>query len=979
MRPRSAFSTVFPATVTTTLPVLAPVHPRAAGLERALRERVRGDVRFDAGSRLLYSTDASLYQILPVGVVLPRDTDDVVAAVRLAAEHGVPVLPRGGGTALAGQTVGAALVLDFTRHMNRVLEMDPERRRARVQPGLRLDRLNRAAAQHGLQFGPDPATIRQCALGGMIGNNSCGARSLVHGKTGDHVHSLDCVMADGGCTHFGPTRRDALGTLKGTEGELARAVMALLEPERAGILERYPRVPRRVSGYNFDALLEDPELNLARLIVGSEGTLATVVEAEVGLVPLPGSRGLVLLSFDERFTSMDAVPAILGERGLTALEIVDSRVLQGAREVLDFRATAALVSPDALGVLFVEFSGDAPEVVAGLAHDFAARAPGLPGGPSAGVFLSAAEQAAAWALRQAATGLLYLTTPSKSVKPQEFVEDTGVPPERLGEYTRRFEEIVQRHGTTTGFFGHAGQGCLHIRVDLDLKLSGDVARMRRIAGDVAELVVEFGGSLSGEHGDGLARSEFLPVMFGPEILDLHARVKHVFDPESRMNPGKIVPPVQRMHENLRFTPGHPPHVPDTWFDYAADGGWDVAVEKCNGMAVCRKLDAGTMCPSYMVTMEEKHSTRGRANALREAMRGSLPGMDSAEVLEALDLCLACKACKTECPVGVDMARYKAEYLAQHHARHGTPRAAHFFGRIHDFARMGALAPRLANLGTRLLGGAVKAASHVDARRDLPRLAREPFRRWFRRRTPAAAGDGRPRVVLFDDTFHGYFQPGPLQAAVAVLERAGYEVALPRTSVCCGRAAISKGLLDHARNLQHRLVETLAGEVEDGAWIVGVEPSCLLTLRDELPDLVRDPRAKALAGAALTLEEFLANLPDWRPGRLERRAVVHGHCHQKALVGMAPTTAVLDRVEGLEYHVLDSGCCGMAGSFGYEQGHYEVSRACGERVLFPAVRAAGDDLVVAPGFSCRHQIADFCDGRATLHTAELLAMTVPESR
>jgi FAD/FMN-containing dehydrogenase/Fe-S oxidoreductase len=954
------------------LPVVNP-DPRAARLERALREKVRGEVRFDAHSRLLYSTDASLYQFLPVGVVVPRDADDVVAAVTLAAEHGVPVLPRGGGTSLAGQTVGAALVMDFGKRMNRVLSIDPDARRAKVQPGLRLERLNREAAPYGLQFGPDPATIRQCALGGMIGNNSCGARSLVYGKTGDHVHSLDCVLADGRCAHFGAMRRDALAGAPGAEGALARAVLAILEPHRAAISARYPRIPRRVSGYNFDAMLEDEALNLARLIVGSEGTLATVVEAELGLVPIPPARALVLLSFRERFTSFDAVPAILPERGLSALEIVDSRVLQGARDLLEFRATAAMAAADALGVLFCEFSGESKDEVRGLAEEFAARAPALPGNPSAGVYLTEREQVAAWQLRQAATGLLYLTTPSKDIKPQEFVEDTGCPPERLGEYTRRFEAIVQRHGTTTGFFGHAGQGCLHIRVDLNLKRGDDRDRMQRIAGDIAQLVVDFGGSLSGEHGDGLARSEFLPLMFGPEIIDLHRQVKAAFDPEGRMNPGgKIVPPYQRMSDNLRFGEDYAVAPPETFFHYA-EGGWDVAVEKCNGMAVCRKLDTGTMCPSFMVTLEEMHSTRGRANSLREAMRGALPRMKSHEVLEALDLCLACKACKTECPVGVDMARYKAEFLAQHHREHGTPREAHFFGRVHDLARLASVAPGAANLGQRLLGGAMKAAAGMDPRREMPSFAKEPFRRAFLKRT-RSSGDGRPRVVLFDDTFHNFFEPGPLSAAAAVLDRAGYDVRLPRKQVCCGRAAVSKGLLEYARDRQTELLETLLPEVEAGAWIVGVEPSCILTLRDELPDLVRDPRAAKLATAAVTFEEFLAALPDWRPGRLERKAVVHGHCHQKAIVGMGPTTEVLSRVEGLDFTVLDSGCCGMAGSFGYEKGHYDVSQACGERVLFPAVRAmAAEDLVVAPGFSCRHQISDFCAGRKAMHTAELLAL------
>ncbi|MFL5537753.1 MAG: (Fe-S)-binding protein, partial [Longimicrobiaceae bacterium] len=415
--------------------------------------------------------------------------------------------------------------------------------------------------------------------------------------------------------------------------------------------------------------------------------------------------------------------------------------------------------------------------------------------------------------------------------------------------------------------------------------------------------------------------------------------------------------------------------PETFFHYP-EGGWDVAVEKCNGMAVCRKLDTGTMCPSFMVTLEEMHSTRGRANSLREAMTGALPRMKSEEVLEALDLCLACKACKTECPVGVDMARYKAEFLAQHHREHGTPRAASFFGRVHDLARLASLSPGAANLGQRLLGRAMGAAAGMDPRRKMPPFAKEPFRRGFLKRK-ASTGDGRPTVILFDDTFHNFFEPGPLSAAAEVLGRAGYDVRLPAKQVCCGRAAVSKGLLEHAREKQKALLEVLLPEVERGAWIVGVEPSCILTLRDELPDLVRDPRAARLATAAVTFEEFLAALPDWRPGRLERRAVVHGHCHQKAIVGMGPTTEVLSRVEGLEFRVLDSGCCGMAGSFGYEQGHYEVSRACGERVLFPAVReAAAEDLVVAPGFSCRHQIADFCAGRRALHPAELLAMARP---
>ena len=951
-------------------------------VERALREAVTGEVRFDDKSRLLYSTDASLYQILPLGVVLPRTPEDVQATIRIAAEMGVPVLPRGGGTALAGQTVGSSLIIDFSKYMNRVLEIDPDRQRARVQPGLRLDRLNRASAPHGLQFGPDPATIRQCALGGMIGNNSCGARSLIYGKTGDHVHSLRCFLPDSSCVDLGPMARSGVHSHPGREGELARQVMAILEPERERILSRYPKVPRRVSGYNFDSLLEDEELNLAKLIVGSEGTLATVVEAEVGLVPVPAARALVLLSFRERWTSMDAIASILPEPGLSALEIVDSRVLQGARELFEFRPTAALVEPDALGVLFCEFSGDDPEQVAEWAHDFARRAPGLPGNPTPGVFLSARDQNAAWSLRQVATGLLYRTTSSRDIKPQEFVEDTGIAPEKLGAYTRRFEEIVHRNGTTLGFFGHAGQGCLHIRVDLNLKRGEDVSRMQAIAREVAELVVEFGGSLSGEHGDGLSRSEFLPLMFGEEIMDLHRDVKRVFDPDGLANPGKIVegPP---MSDNLRFGEKYASQPPrETFFDYSADGGWDRAVEKCNGMAVCRKLDVGTMCPSFMVTMEEEHSTRGRANSLREAMKGNLPGMKSQEVLDTLDLCLECKACKTECPVGVDMARYKSEYLAQHYGETGgAPIAAQFFGRIHELARLGSIAAPLANLGNRLMSPVIRGISHIDSRRSLPELAARPFRSarggarpaQLRKQLGNATGSDRPKVILLDDTFHNYFETGPLAAAARVLDRAGFDVELPRRQVCCGRPLISKGMLEETRRYHRSLLDQLGPAIDAGIPVVGLEPSCILTFRDELPDLLDDPRARTLAKNSFTLEEFLANQPDYRPGRLERRAIVHGHCHQKALVGMEPTRKLLERVEGLDFTILDSGCCGMAGSFGYEKGHYEVSKAAGERVLFPAVREEEDALVVAPGFSCRSQVKDFCDGRRAIHTAELLAM------
>jgi FAD/FMN-containing dehydrogenase/Fe-S oxidoreductase len=942
----------------------------AGRLERGLRGAVRGEVRFDRKSRLLYSTDASIYQIPPLGVVVPEDAEDALRALRVAAEEGVPVLPRGGGTALAGQTVAAALVLDFSKRMHRILELDPERRRARVEPGVRLDRLNRAAAAHGLQFGPDPATLRQCALGGMIGNNACGARSLVHGKTVDHVHGLHCLLPGGEEVRLGRIARDRIADLPGREGELARAVDAAVKPHRESILADYPRVPRRVSGYNLDLLAEGDELDLAALIVGSEGTLATVVEAELGLVPLPLHRSLVLLAFGDRYQPLDAVPEILGTEGLSALEIVDDRILRSARALLEHRESAAIVPESTRGLLYAEFSSDTADEARGRAEEFALRSGALPGAPWTRVFTGLLEQDRAWALRRAGLGLLYRT--QGDVKPVPFVEDTGVPPERIGAFTRRFDEIVTRSGTTTGFFGHAGQGCLHIRVDLNLKRGEEVTKMHRIAREVAELVVEFGGSISGEHGDGLSRSEFLPLMFSPGVMELHRTVKGIFDPEGRMNPGKIVD-AGPMTENLRFGERYSASAPDTFFDYTADGGFDLAVEKCNGMAVCRKLDAGTMCPSFMVLLEEEHSTRGRANTLREAMRGELEGgVGGDAVIEALDLCLECKACRSECPVGVDMARYKSEALAHRHASHGISLEARVFGRIHAFARAGTRAPRVANLAARLGGPLARRALGLQPGRALPKLAPRSFRSWFEARPVAPVGDRTP-VLLLDDTFHGYFEPEPLRATVEVLEAAGFAPRLTEQPICCGRALISNGLLEEAREVQRHALEQLGPVAEAGTRVVGIEPSCILTFRDEAPDLARDPRSATVAAATLTLEELLVEA-GYDPGSWQGRALVHGHCHQKALVGMAPTARLLGSLEGAEVEILDSGCCGMAGSFGYLARHHAVSVGAAERVLAPAVRNRGDAEVVAPGFSCRTQIRDLCGVRA-LHPAELLRRAV----
>lgn len=949
-----------------------------ATLERALRSRLPAAVvRTDPAAQVLYSTDASIYQILPLAVVTPRDAEDAVAALEVAAELGAPVVPRGGGTGLAGGALGAGLVVDFSRHMDRVLHVDPDAGRARVEPGVRLAQLNAAAAPYGLRFGPDPATLQQCTLGGMIGTNACGARSVLYGKTADHVHRLTALLPDGRSIRTSPCPREDLASVPGTEGALARALEELLRPHRATIEARYPRIPRRVSGYNLDAWIAGSHVDLAPLLVGSEGTLAVVVEAEVALVREPPARYLVALGFDDLYAAADAVPALLALPRLSALELLDDRLLEGARRHPVFEAAMALVPEQCRAVLLAEFVGEDPSAAADAAAPLRQQAPSLPGAPAVVPYADPAEQALVWGLRRAALGLLDGPDPRR--RPVPFVEDTAAPPERLGAYLRAFDAVLARHQATRCVYGHAGQGCLHIRVDLDLHDPADVRRMRAIATEVADLVAAFGGSLSGEHGDGLLRSEFLERMLGPDIVRLHAEVKRLFDPDGRLNPGKIVDPAP-MDRQLRYEPPPLGPAPRTSFRFAALGGWIGALERCNGMGVCRKVDAGTMCPSYMVLREEAHTTRGRANLLREAMRGRLGGWTDPALWDALDLCLGCKACATECPMGVDMARLKAEALAQRHRQLGVPPTARLFGNVHVVARRASATPRLANAALTLAEPFLRRWLDLAPRR-LPRLAHPPFRRWWRRHRPPEPASPRPEdrpiVLLLDDTFHSFFDPAPLQAAVAVLRAGGVRIRIPRRPLCCGRAAISHGRLDLARRQGAELVRVLAAELDaiPGLVILGLEPSCTLTLRDDLPDLVADPRAERVARAVLTFEEFVAHWPGAPTFALAGAALYHGHCHEKALVGLAPAQRALARVAGLQVRLLDSGCCGMAGSFGYEGRHDALSRACAERVLLPAVRAADPNAwVLAPGFSCRTQIRELA-GRRARHPAELLAQAL----
>ncbi|MBM3139009.1 MAG: FAD-binding protein [Chloroflexi bacterium] len=964
-----------------------------AALARELAARLVGgaeDVLVDRASRLLFATDASIYEMEPVAVVYPRHADDVAHALAVAARRGLAVLTRGAGTSLAGQAVNHAVVIDCSRHMTRVLEVNVEERWARVEPGLVLAALNRAVRPHGLQYAVDPSTANRATIGGGIGNNSCGAHSVVYGKTLDQVLELSVILADGTRTTFGPLSGRPLGAkldLPGTEGDLYRGVRRIAERYRDEIERRFPRIQRRVSGYNLDEFVADgagDRIDLSRLIVGSEGTLAVVTEARVRLVPLPRVKGLVAYHFESVRAAAEATVPLL-DHGPAAIELVDRTIIDRCRESIGYASLVGFVQGAPGALLIVEFAGDSEaEVRAQMARSLEdARARGI--GYAAHTTVDPGEQLRIWRMREAGLGLLMSVR--GDAKPIAFVEDTAVEPSRLADFVDRFDETVARHGTSAAYYGHASVGCLHIRPLVNIKQAEGLRTIETIAGEIADLVLEFGGSLSGEHGDGILRGVFTERMFGPAITEAFREVKRLFDPDHRLNPGKIVD-TPAFDDNLRLSPETRNHDPATYLDFSADGGIARAAEQCNGQGACRKDDGG-MCPSYMVTRDEEHSTRGRANLLRQALNGVLPARELAgrDIYEALDLCVECKACKSECPSGVDMAKLKYEVLTKYHEAHGTPPRAWLFGHIATWsaaaARLGPLAPLL-TAGTRLapVRRLMQRALGVHAERPLPVPARVPFRRWFRARRAAAPAAPRGEAVLFDDTFTRYYHPEVGRAAVAVLEALGYRVTLVERLGCCGRPLISKGQLRTAREWARRNLERLRPYAERGVPIVGTEPSCLLALRDEYPELLPGEAARAVASRAVLLDELVARLAREDARVAERfsrvaasRAFVHGHCHQKALAGMDPTLASLRLVPGLESSLIDSACCGMAGSFGFEAEHYEVSRAMGALKLFPAVETAPRDAeILVTGVSCRQQIGHFTSRRPR-HVAELLAEAV----
>lgn len=957
-----------------------------SALAHALARRFAGQIRFDPYARVLYATDASPYQIEPLGVAFPRTLDDLQQLAAVCAQFEVPLIPRGGGSGLAGGAIGRGLVVDCSRHLTQ-LEINPEERWAWAEAGVLCDALNAAAAPHGLEFGCAPSSSDRATVAGMIANNATGAHSLRHGMTGDQLLAAEVILADGTRATLAPGQAPAA---------LAEAVRASVLRHADALRASFPRTWRRASGYSLNYLLPPhgfsasrppgwpadrpyPDAgpqHLHRLLAGSEGTLAVIARAQLRLAPRPERTGLCLLHFDTLAQAAAATPAVL-EAQPSAVELIDRLIIDRTRSAPAYARLLSWVVGAPGAVLAVEFQGETEaEVVAQIERLEARRL-----APASGRALSAAGQAAVWGVRKAGLGLIM--SMRGDAKPAAFMEDVAVPVERLAEFVVEIERIFAAEGVSAACYGHASAGCLHIRPVLNLKQSSGVAQMERIAAAVFGLTQRLGGALSGEHGDGLSRSAWNERLFGAEVYQAFREIKHAFDPRGLLNPGKVIAD-QGMTENLRYGPAYQTRSPATRLNFRREGGFAGAVEQCNGAGACRK-EGGVMCPSYQATRDEEHSTRGRANALRAALSGRLPpeALTSPRMHAVLDLCLECKACRTECPSGVDMAKIKYEFLAQYQAKNGVPLRSRLFANIADVMRAACFAAPLANaalalpltrrLSEKLLG--------LSRHRALPRFAAHTFRQRFGRE-PAAAGL-KPPVILFDDTYTNYQSPEIGLAAVRVMRAAGYETVLV-PKVCCGRPMISKGLLDQARERARRNVAVLAPHAERGLPIVGLEPSCLLTLRDEYLDLLPgDPRARLVAERAVLIEEFVADHSDdfaplFAKPRSSVALYVHGHCYQKALTGLGPLRAML-RLTGAEVREIEAGCCGMAGSFGYEAEHYALSMQIGEQRLFPAIRAAGPEaIIIASGVSCRAQI-EAGTGRRALHPVEVLAASLSRER
>ena len=944
----------------------------SADLERALMRAVAGEVRFDRGTRALYATDASNYRQVPIGLVIPRDEDDVLATLALCREFGAPVLPRGAGTSLAGQCCNVAVILDFSKYMHRILELDPSRRLARIQPGVICDTLRNAAEKFQLTWAPDPSTHSRCTLGGMIGNNSCGTHSLMAGKTVDNIQELRVVLYDGTQLTVGPTSDAELAAIiagGGRRGEIYAQLKSIRDRYATLVRERFPDIPRRVSGYNLDQLLPENGFNVARALVGSEGTCALVLEAVATLIPSPQHRSLVGLGYPDTFKAADHVMEILELKPI-GLEGFEGIMVDGLRKK---GAPNLDLLPEGRGFLLAEFGADNDADAQAAADRLVERMKRLPGAPSMRIYTKA-ESKLVWRIREAGPRAA-ISAPGMPPR-YEGWDDSAVPPQNLGRYLRELRALLDEYHYQAAYYGHFGHACIHMQTSFDLRSETGVRTFGEFVERAADLVVKHGGSISGEHGDGQARGALLPKMFGPELMEGLREFKRAWDPDWKMNPGKLVdafPPT----ENLKLGADYKPHDPPTHFKFPDDNGsFATASLRCIGIGECRKQDYGTMCPSYMATLEERHSTRGRAHMLFEVLQGEIIDgtWTNEHVKESLDLCLSCKACKSECPANVDVATYRSEFLSHYYEKHARPLEAYAFGLFDQWAKLASGFPRLANLGARapVVSGLMRKALHLAAERELPRFATTTFRSWASRNNVPAAGD----VVLWADTFNNYLHPETSIAAYEVLTAAGFRVTVPRGHLCCGRPLYDFGMLDRARSYLQRVMTALGPDIDAGRPVVVLEPSCASVFRDELRNLFpEDARAQKLRAQTFVLSEFLMkHAPRYAPS-LKRKVLLHGHCHQKAIIKMDHEVALLEKL-GATVQVPDAGCCGMAGPFGFSADKIDVSKAIGERVLLPAVRATSDDtLIVADGFSCQEQITQLT-GRRAIHLAQALRLAQP---
>jgi FAD/FMN-containing dehydrogenase/Fe-S oxidoreductase len=958
----------------------------AQELAKRLRKSTKAEVRFDEGSRALYSTAGGNYRQVPIGVVIPKTVQDIVQTMSICREFGVPVLARGGGTSLAGQCCNVAVVIDCSKYLRGILQLDPGSKRARVQPGVVLDDLRNAAEKHRLTFAPDPSTHDHCTLGGMIGNNSCGVHSVMGGKTVDNIEELRVLTYDGLELTVGATDETQLAQIigeGGRRGEIYRRMRELRDKYAEQIRARYPKIPRRVSGYNLDQLLPENGFHVARALVGTEGTCVTVLEALTRLVDSPPYRSLVILGYPDVFSAGDHVTQVL-EFHPIGLEGMDDRLIADMKKKHMHPEDISLL-PEGKGWLLVEFGGQSKEESDHNAKKMMEALKKESNAPSMKLFDDKDEEEQVWKTRESGLGATAFV-PGSPVT-WEGWEDSAVPPANLGNYLRDFRALLDRYKYGCDLYGHFGDGCVHTRIDFDFFTAKGIATYRSFVHDAAHLVVKHGGSLSGEHGDGQSRAELLPIMFGGELVNAFREFKSIWDPQWKMNPGKVVDPY-RVDENLRLGTDYAPEVPKTHFvQFGDDQTFPQASMRCVGVGKCRREGSGTMCPSYMVTHEEEHSTRGRSRLLFEIMRGDFlrDKWRNESVHDALDLCLSCKGCKSDCPVNVDMATYKSEFLSHYYAGRIRPSNAYAIGWIHWWSRIAGHAPGLVNAAMHapVLGNFAKRLARVSVKRDIPRFAAEPFTREWKRKAKRNGFAGKPRpvkgkVILWADTFNNFFEPSVLHSAAQVLQFAGFEVRLPVRQLCCGRPLYDYGMLTTARHLLKKTLSALRAEIRAGIPLVILEPSCAAVFRDELKNMLpHDEDARRLSEQTFIFSEFLEK-HNFQPPRLEKKALVHVHCHHKAVAGVDAEQKLLKNL-GLDFEILDSGCCGMAGGFGYEADHYEISLAVGERVLLPAVRAASPNtLLIADGFSCREQIVQGAE-RNAFHPCQIVHMAIRQQQ